>query len=99
MLVSQRARVNIFGDSFLNSLPFRVSRRQSHIAGSRKEEPLVPRLARVVVPGLPYHVTQRGNRRERTFFEGADARRAGVHCHRNSLSPQFSHRNSIAKMA
>ncbi len=30
------------------------------------------RLARVVVPGLPHHVTQRGNRRERTFFEEGD---------------------------
>ncbi len=30
------------------------------------------RLARLVVPGLPHHVTQRGNRRERTFFEDAD---------------------------
>ena len=27
------------------------------------------RIARVVVPGLPHHVTQRGNRRERVFFE------------------------------
>ena len=26
------------------------------------------RLARVVVPGLPHHVTQRGNRRQETFF-------------------------------
>lgn len=26
------------------------------------------RIARVVVPGLPHHVTQRGNRRQRTFF-------------------------------
>jgi putative transposase len=30
------------------------------------------RLARVVVPGLPHHVTQRGNGRARTFFSGAD---------------------------
>jgi putative transposase len=26
------------------------------------------RLARVVVPGMPHHVTQRGNRRQPTFF-------------------------------
>ncbi len=26
------------------------------------------RLARVVVPGMPHHVTQRGNRRQATFF-------------------------------
>lgn len=30
------------------------------------------RLARVVIPGLPYHVTQRGNRRGTTFFEEDD---------------------------
>lgn len=30
------------------------------------------RLARLVLPGIPYHVTQRGNRREPTFFEDAD---------------------------
>ncbi|MBO6560633.1 MAG: transposase [Nisaea sp.] len=30
------------------------------------------RLARVVVPGLPHHVTQRGNRRQTTFFTEAD---------------------------
>lgn len=29
------------------------------------------RIARLVVPGVPHHVTQRGNRRETTFF-GAD---------------------------
>jgi putative transposase len=30
------------------------------------------RLARVVVPGLPHHVTQRGNRRPETFFGDQD---------------------------
>jgi len=30
------------------------------------------RLARVVAPGLPHHVTQRGNRRQQTFFMDAD---------------------------
>jgi putative transposase len=30
------------------------------------------RLARTVVPGLPHHVTQRGNRREAIFFEDGD---------------------------
>jgi hypothetical protein len=29
-------------------------------------------MARVVVPGAPHHVTQRGNRRQRTFFGAAD---------------------------
>ena len=30
------------------------------------------RLARVVVPGVPHHVTQRGNRRQQTFFQEED---------------------------
>jgi putative transposase len=30
------------------------------------------RLARVIAPGLPHHVTQRGNRREPIFFEDGD---------------------------
>ena len=30
------------------------------------------RLSRVVIPGIPHHVTQRGNRREPTFFEDGD---------------------------
>ena len=29
-------------------------------------------MARVVVPGLPHHLTQRGNRRQRTFFRKGD---------------------------
>ena len=32
------------------------------------------RLARVVVPGCPHHVTQRGNRRQETFFGNNDYR-------------------------
>ena len=42
------------------------------------------RLARVVVPGLPHHVTRRGNGRQRTFFEDEDYRHyrdlLGQHC-------------------
>lgn len=30
------------------------------------------RLPRVVIPGIPHHVTQRGNGRQRTFFEEGD---------------------------
>jgi len=30
------------------------------------------RIARVVVPGVPHHVTQRGNRRQQTFFREED---------------------------
>lgn len=34
----------------------------------------MPRLARVVVPDLPNHITQRGNRRQQTFFRPDDYR-------------------------
>ena len=37
-----------------------------------EEEVRMARLARLVIPGLPYHVTQRGNRRGTTFFEEDD---------------------------
>ncbi len=30
------------------------------------------RLARMIIPGAPHHVTQRGNRRERILFEAGD---------------------------
>ena len=30
------------------------------------------RLARIVIPGMPHHVTQRGNRRQQTFFNDGD---------------------------
>ena len=32
------------------------------------------RIARVVAPGVPHHITQRGNRRQRTFFSEGDYR-------------------------
>jgi len=35
----------------------------------------MPRIARVVIPGIPHHVTQRGNRRENVFFEDSDRQR------------------------
>jgi putative transposase len=30
------------------------------------------RLARLVVPGMPHHITQRGNCRQQTFFNDGD---------------------------
>ena len=32
----------------------------------------MPRMARIVVPGVPHHITQRGNRRENVFFANDD---------------------------
>jgi putative transposase len=32
----------------------------------------MPRHARVIIPGLPYHITQRGNGRQQVFFTEAD---------------------------
>jgi putative transposase len=37
----------------------------------------MPRTARFVVPGLPHHVTQRANRRQRVFFSDTDYRLYG----------------------
>jgi putative transposase len=34
----------------------------------------MPRIARLVCPGVPHHVTQRGNRRSQVFFSDADYR-------------------------
>jgi putative transposase len=60
------------------------------------------RIARIVVPGLPHHVTQRGNRGERIFFEDGDyalyrdwlaesCRRFGVSCWAYCLMPNHVH--------
>ena len=60
------------------------------------------RLARMVVSGLPHHVTQRGNRRESIFFEDGDqeiyrdllgeqARKADVEVWAYYLMPNYVH--------
>jgi putative transposase len=60
------------------------------------------RLPRLVLPGIPHHVTQRGNRRERTFFDEGDyalyldlladgAERAGVEIWSYCLMPNHVH--------
>jgi len=60
------------------------------------------RLARLVVPGLPHHITQRGNGRQRTFFADADyalyrdllaenLKAAGVACWGWVLMPNHVH--------
>jgi putative transposase len=60
------------------------------------------RLARMIIPGVPHHVTQRGNRRERIFFEPGDERvyldlltvqlkRHSVECWAYCLMPNHVH--------
>jgi putative transposase len=60
------------------------------------------RLARVVIPGLPHHVTQRGNGRQKIFFGDADyslyrdllaesCKAAGVACLAFMLMPNQIH--------
>ena len=60
------------------------------------------RRARVTIPSVPHHVTQRGNRRERIFFEPGDEalyldlmsaqlRRHGVACWAYCLMPNHLH--------
>jgi putative transposase len=65
---------------------------------------LMTGLARMVVSGLPHHVTQRGNRREPIFFEDGDqeiyrdllgeqARKADVEVWAYCLMPNHVHLN------
>jgi putative transposase len=65
-------------------------------------EVYVARLARLVIPGIPYHVTQRGNRRQQIFFEDGDyalyrdllagaVRRAGTQVWAYCLMPNHVH--------
>lgn len=60
------------------------------------------RFARVVIPGLPHHVTQRGNRRQPIFLRPGDQRayvkflgeqlaRTGVECWSYCLMPNHVH--------
>ena len=66
------------------------------------------RLARVVVPGYPHHVTQRGNKREAIFFKDGDhevyrnllaeqARRASVEIWAYCLMPNHVHLIAVPK--
>jgi hypothetical protein len=50
-----------YGDSLLNP-------QSGYGAGASPPSSRMARIARFIVPGLPHHVTQRGNRRERIFF-------------------------------
>ena len=45
----------------------------------------MPRVARIVIPGLPHHVTQRGNNRQDVFFVDDDRRVYLQLLHRQSL--------------
>ncbi len=60
------------------------------------------RLTRIVAPGIPHHVTQRGNRRQQTFFNDDDyaayktllaegCRAVGVACWAYCLMPNHVH--------
>src|SRR3989442_977095 len=49
------------GDTIRNAVPTPGVRLLCYPAG-------MPRLARAVLPDFPHHVTQRGNRRQQTFF-------------------------------
>ncbi len=68
------------------------------------------RLARLVIPGLPHHVTQRGNRRQQTFFNDGDyaaylelmaewCREEGVEIWGYCLMPNHVHLIAVPKTA
>ena len=42
--------------------------------GCRHKRNIMARIARVVAAGMPHHITQRGNRRQQTFFSDDDYR-------------------------
>jgi len=50
----------------------------------------MPRVARTVFAGVPHHVTQRGNRREKVFFSDEDRQRylawLGEYCRRHDVA-------------
>jgi putative transposase len=69
---------------------------------------MMARIARFVVPGLPHHVTQRGNGRQRVFFEASDydlylrlltenCEAAGVRCWAYCLMPNHIHAILVPK--
>lgn len=53
----------------------------------------MPRAARIVAPGVPHHVTQRGNRRGTVFFDDAD-RRGYI-----ELLQEYTARHAVAVLA
>jgi len=68
----------------------------------------MPRISRVVVPWYPHHVTQRGNRRQQTFFCDEDylaylelmaewCRRCGVEIWAYCLMPNHVHLIAVPK--
>ncbi len=44
------------------------------VSTSHETDDTMARMARIVIPHYPHHVTQRGNRRQKTFFSDADYR-------------------------
>jgi len=70
----------------------------------------MPRIARVVAPGYPHHVTQRGNRRQQTFVNDDDyrayleliadwCRRCGVDIWAYCLMPNHVHLVAVPESA
>ena len=51
------------------------------------------RMARVVIPNIPHHVTQRGNRRQQVFFSEAD-----YQCYKNLLA-EYCVRDNVKVLA
>ena len=53
----------------------------------------MPRIARIVAPGLPHHVTQRGNYRQNVFDDDSDRRRYLL------WLKEYSHRYDLSILA
>ncbi len=68
-------RNNSYGDqlrSYAVTVSYGDSNRSLSFLFSPPKSLVMARLARIVIPGLPHHVTQRGNRRETVFFGDKD---------------------------
>jgi len=57
--------------------------------GRRPHYAVMARLPRFVLPGVPHHVTQRGNRRERTFFEDGAMNFISTCCRMRRVGPAW----------
>jgi hypothetical protein len=65
---------SLFGylSGYLNTNNYRSYSKISISFNSTIANKLMARMARIVIPDYPHHITQRGNRRQKTFFSADD---------------------------
>lgn len=60
--------------SFFSQLEYSLAGRKIQVGTVCADKVDMARLARVIAPGFPHHIIQRGNRRQRVFFNDDDRR-------------------------